>query len=310
MTTVSSLRAILSDLRDGKGKPSRAEVAESLTLCYDIVKQLRSMTDGGAGQRKATELTSACDSLTSGSDSEAGSSSAKARPSAKARARLRRQFQQQQWQEQPPLPGVFEQQEQHFRESLWAGQWVVAPVVASPPKQSQQRPPPPSQPEPPRARTTTAAERIARITHARDASAFREGMWTGGWQRVAIGEASAQPAAAAPVPEQEAELERMLTVPATRPHHERIPSEELMLAFGQQQWLMTAAAYTSTGGPVFRQRVLRCLKVRRWLRMQRVWTEWMRDEGEAPCCDLAPRCQGSCAKSTESQCESEASSEA
>ena len=196
--------------------------------------------------------------LTSSSDSEANTQS-KNRPNAKTRARFRRkllrqQQQQQIYQEGPdpwnyaqegwhqpvvaPLPDLMEQQEQHFRESLWSGGWIMVPVLptCSPTEPSTEHSA--GQLLGQAACSVQSSSRHARpntvrAAMVRDEAQFRHAMWRGGWQMVPIADA---------LPEN------------------RSDSIDVRSATTQ-----------------FQLRVNRCLKVHRWRRMQRVWTDWMRE---------------------------------
>jgi hypothetical protein len=277
-TTV--LSALLDSVRSPRArKLERGSLERALGLCDELKTHLSGMLDGVVtaysgvaeavtGAQRATELTAACDSqvtseseVTSESDTPT-STKPRSRPNAKTRARhLRRQqeWQWRQWQDQqgqqaqqaqqnhqaqqgqrhatasgsPPLPGVLEQQEQCFRESLWNGVWVVAPVVPAPETAAPHVASPPpgsasgdSVASAPRARVSGGAP--VRVPPALGHATFRAGMWGGSWQMVT------------------AQVE---------------PSE--------------------AGRLLFQRRVQRCLKVHRWMRMQRVWTDWMRGQDES-----------------------------
>ena len=112
------------------------------------------------------------------------------------------QWQQWQWQwrehqqlPSQPLPGVLEQQEQHFRSSLWNGQWLVMPVA--PPHASMSAPP--SHVAMPAVAAggggpvggyAMQAPPHVMIRNGRhemviaDDATFRQVMWTGGWHVV------------------------------------------------------------------------------------------------------------------------------
>ena len=217
-----------------------------------------------------------------------------------------------------PLPGLLEQQEQHFRESLWDGRWVVAPVLMPMPPQ------PTSHPmsqyndntgSNTNGNNTNTAQppRNAALAPARDEETFCLGMWAGSWQMVEYpnqpppppngrpnGHGTPPPPPPPQPPQQqpnghvshdEASGEEETGLPgcccgSSEPHHANInttggnydKSSGKMMMIGLSGAGNTSC--TATTG-VMRERVRRCLRVYRWQRMQGVWTEWMREPPQA-----------------------------
>jgi hypothetical protein len=118
------------------------------------------------------------------------------------------QWQQWQWQWQAmgthapgqPLPFLHEyqeQQEEHFRSSLWNGGWVMAPIALAAPIVASRSPPPPQHTYDPR-RPSAASTQPRRLRHARDQpprvrappseATFQQQLWSGGWQMVPLQE--------------------------------------------------------------------------------------------------------------------------
>ena len=257
---VEVLSSLLSDLRDGKlAAPSRTIATAALALCDELSNHLRTLTLSPSASLLSTACVLQCTS--SESDSETPSKgTSKSRPSARSRARLRRQqqqllllqqpqhdpaqqaqhveWQQQQWQQwqwqwrehqqlpRQPLPGVLEQQEQHFRSSLWNGQWLVMPVA------------------PPHATTPSSHVAMAAV-------AASGGGPAGGY-------------------------------PMQLSTHGMVVTDDTTLR--QATWTggggvmprAIRASMAATHGVDLKTRVQRCMKVHRWERMQRVWTDWMR----------------------------------
>ena len=285
------LGTLLDELRNKRNvAPSGASLTVAIALCDELAAHLRSLTPA--------EVISACDSTctTSESDSEAPSHS-KSRPSAKTRARFRRhqqqqqlqqqqqqqqqelelhqepqpqwqqwqqqwQEQQQQWQEQhtpgTPLPGLLEQQQQQFRQSLWNGGWLMAPMAPIGPMVA-----PMAQPNAGvgvvvvdgrgdgrgggrgggRGRHRIAEQHEEYCQPVGSAQTFTRAMWSGGWQMVPLAQVQEAP---------------------------ELPQQARSADGG-------GAMHTEgEAGGGLKQRVLRCMKVRRWQRCQAVWTEWMR----------------------------------
>ena len=211
---VAVLSTLLGQLRDGKTSVSSSSAVTALALCEDISDQLRALIMPPAAAPLATACDSQCTTSESDSDSTVKGPS-KNRPSARSRARLRRNQQQaqysesqrhydewQQWQSQwresqpmsQPLPGVIEQQEQHFRSSLWSGGWVVVPVapIVPPGAGGPIAGATPIVTQSTEAMAENIANRGALVGHApsmqvadvSDAIAFQQGMFSGGWQAV------------------------------------------------------------------------------------------------------------------------------
>ena len=143
-----------------------------------------------------------------------------------------------------------EAQEQHFRQSLWNGEWLVVPVP--PPLTTVMPAPMAGSPEsgvPAAAGAVVLEAPVPRA--APEAEDFRQAMWNGEWRMVPMSYSQPPPLPAHYV----AAAEGVADPPSGVPDTER-------------------ARYLP-----FRLRVQRCMRVYRWQRMQRVWTEWMRASG-------------------------------
>jgi hypothetical protein len=177
------------------------------------------------------------------------------------------------------LPGLMEQQEQHFRESLWGGGWLMVPVPPQQPVPNGGFQTPPFQ-EQHAAICDSGTQASAYPASSHDAGHFCQTMWNGAWHMMPLGCASSGQAECAGESLVAGTSEEGATGPVSYEH----PCGTF-LEMPQSTPPCAPLDAARDAPPTFKKRVARCMKAHRWFRMQRVWTEWMRDDAalnEAP----------------------------
>ena len=276
---VAALSALLGSLRDGStAQPSYATAAHALSLVEELAAHLRTLTRtascGAEPAATAVSIIPACDSqqTTSESDSDNyASSHSKSRPSARSRARMRRQQQQQQQAQQAQA----QPQPQHETQTEpWQQQWQQW--------QWQWREHRPCLPLP-------------GVIEAQEHH-FRQSLWNGQWLVVPVAPPLTTGISApgtpelvvleAPVPQPKPEDFRHAMwsgewrmVPLSYSQGQPLPPQYGVAANGAMDPALGVPATERARYLPFRLRVQRCMRVYRWQRMQRIWTEWMRSSG-------------------------------